>query len=797
MTVFTKLGKDIFASVDGAGHPRQVDNHDAQVWATEVERMFAAFQAGGGIVFAGTAEANASLHYAPNQMAWVIGDPLPENNGIYRKVGVPGVGSWQRVGDLPYSFIRATNTGDGTANAIKATTSVPIPAADGGALITLLVLADNTQNGPTVSFNGSAPLTITDALGTPVSPGGLNAGVLLVGYKVGTTFRMILGPRGWSPLLRTISDGARRVLELYDWTGGQGAKPSTTGYLGAAGLTQDVNQAVDVRGPAGPSGPGTGDMLRSVYDPQGKEVEALFASDMATEAEAEGGAGSKLPSVLRVMQLLKAQHIMPAKVFGIVPGAATSQLSGFLDAVDASKNFGGKTLLLPSGVIRIDGQVLCDGPITIAGEGYSEAPLDSDASGNVGSPYVDSGGTIIVTDFNQSTAQSLFRVTHHGCRIRGIEVRNIQPAIGSGWTPDASAPWAIDIYRAPYALEGGNWTHVSDIMLRNTTYGIRSRGANAVMFNNIKGQPFILGLDLDMCFDTPRIKDVHFGWSFWTGNTVVNDYQRATTVALNLGRVDGPYVDNLFAFQCRKVVQLYESTIGPDAAHHGGSERGFFKSIYCDGAFIGIDAAGRFSAEVENFSFYGLKDSRGIYLEPTTTNSWLKVGNADFAACGFEAVRVDGERNFVQICTAGVRGYNQEKAGAPAFYAAQGANNILIVDSPIIDRDGVSSTSQGGHGAPLFLGATRGTMPVQDGLVETTRIFTGTLNANGEAIIAAAGLNTTVYGIPEGIEAVGSAWQALKFNFLDAATLKFTSTEGAAASGRPYRVTVRLNGVPF
>ncbi|HWK65407.1 MAG TPA: right-handed parallel beta-helix repeat-containing protein [Rhizobiaceae bacterium] len=288
MTVFTKLGNDIFSPVDSAGNPRKVENHDAQVWATEVERLFAAFQAGGGIVFTTKAGADASLNYPANSMAWVIGDPVEANNGIYRKVGASGSGSWVRVGDLPYSFIRATNTGTGTANAIQATTSVPIPIADGGALISLNIVATNTADAPTVSFNGGTPLTITDAAGSPVTAEGLADGMLINGYKVGSTFRVDLGPRGWSPLLRIVTDGARRVVELYDWTGGHGAKPDLTGYLGATGIVSGIAQATDIRGPAGPNGPGTGDMLKSVYDPGSVEGNAFngFPVEDRTELKA-------------------------------------------------------------------------------------------------------------------------------------------------------------------------------------------------------------------------------------------------------------------------------------------------------------------------------------------------------------------------------------------------------------------------------------------------------------------------------------------------------------------------------
>lgn len=64
------------------------------------------------------------------------------------------------------------------------------------------------------------------------------------------------GDKGWSPLFRVVNDGARRLLEVFDWIGGDGEKPALTGYIGAAGLTANIAEAVDIRGPQGVSGSG-------------------------------------------------------------------------------------------------------------------------------------------------------------------------------------------------------------------------------------------------------------------------------------------------------------------------------------------------------------------------------------------------------------------------------------------------------------------------------------------------------------------------------------------------------------
>mgnify|MGYP001236458252 CR=1 FL=1 len=66
----------------------------------------------------------------------------------------------------------------------------------------------------------------------------------------------ILGLTGWTPKLAVVADDERRVLQVADWFGGEGTKPATGDYIGSSGLVEDIGDAVDVRGPAGPEGSG-------------------------------------------------------------------------------------------------------------------------------------------------------------------------------------------------------------------------------------------------------------------------------------------------------------------------------------------------------------------------------------------------------------------------------------------------------------------------------------------------------------------------------------------------------------
>ena len=62
------------------------------------------------------------------------------------------------------------------------------------------------------------------------------------------------GLNGWSPILKTVSRGNDIVLQIYDWVGGTGTKPTAGQYLSSDGLINDINKADNIRGTQGEKG---------------------------------------------------------------------------------------------------------------------------------------------------------------------------------------------------------------------------------------------------------------------------------------------------------------------------------------------------------------------------------------------------------------------------------------------------------------------------------------------------------------------------------------------------------------
>lgn len=93
----------------------------------------------------------------------------------------------------------------------------------------------------------------------------------------------INGLNGWTAVMAIVSDGNRRVIQIVDWTGGSGVKPSIINqFIGATGIVSTAAAAVDIRGATGPQGP-PGPSGPTLPDPVGQNGKILgVASNVYT-----------------------------------------------------------------------------------------------------------------------------------------------------------------------------------------------------------------------------------------------------------------------------------------------------------------------------------------------------------------------------------------------------------------------------------------------------------------------------------------------------------------------------------
>ncbi len=212
-----------------SGTPYEPPKPQIRAWGTWIEQIITAFTSTGGLIYSSVAALNADLAKPANSMAWVFGDPVTANNGVYGKVGASGAGPWTRRTDLPFSFIVASNAGAGTPNAIQATTAIPVSPS---ALVLLSVAADYSGTSATVSFNGGQALTIKSNSGDDVRS--LAAGSVVYGTVVGSIFRLA-NDEAIASLIYAARDEAIEARE-----GAEAARDEAAGYLNDIAAEKEV-----------------------------------------------------------------------------------------------------------------------------------------------------------------------------------------------------------------------------------------------------------------------------------------------------------------------------------------------------------------------------------------------------------------------------------------------------------------------------------------------------------------------------------------------------------------------------
>jgi hypothetical protein len=104
-----------------------------------------------------------------------------------------------------------------------------------------------------LAHNGSSYRAIADHTSSAATEPGLGADWETV-WEVAAA-KGDKGDKGWTIEPELVVDGQRVVLRIASFIGGEGDTPSGAGlYVGSAGLTANIAEAIDVRGSTGPQG---------------------------------------------------------------------------------------------------------------------------------------------------------------------------------------------------------------------------------------------------------------------------------------------------------------------------------------------------------------------------------------------------------------------------------------------------------------------------------------------------------------------------------------------------------------
>jgi hypothetical protein len=537
-----------------SSNPSQPVKAQLRAWGTWVESIITAFLSNGGLIYDTRASLNADLLHGANSSAWVVSDPTIANNGIYRKLLGSGTGSWTRIADLPYSFIAATDAGAGTPNAIIATTSIPVPAADAAALISFAVFEANVGSPVTVAFNGGSPLTIKTASGGNIAPGGLVSGMAIAGYKSGSTFRLLSDQA--SAAILAAAEAAQAAAEAAQDAAEAAAVDAAASAAAAAGAVPVADRTA----------------LKALSTPMKKA--AIIYSEGGRNGQFTFASGNL--SALVTNDPLEGIYVAPASDPTGASGAWVRLAGWHVQGADArwwgaANNYNPSTkvgtsihtavnagLAVVPWVVLPAGPMLLSDKITMAASAGNPKKLTG-AGRRVSTVYVNNGFNMAAAGMFQFTGADVFtdyETTLH--TLSGFAVKAQDQPFSAVLADYIAYPPVVS---APNQMR----FNISNMLMQEVYVGIDMAGTTqggGDIIDDIELSAFYRGIKIDACYDSVKISRLHW-WPFgFPSDTATKRAVFATARGIETLRCDDFHLTNSLLFGSTQALYLGNGSFG-------------------------------------------------------------------------------------------------------------------------------------------------------------------------------------------------------------------------------------------
>ena len=309
-------------------------------------------------------------------------------------------------------------------------------------------------------------------------------------------------------------------------------------------------------------------------------------------------------------------------------------------------------IYFPNGVYRLATPVTFAGTAPmLVGQGFTQGP------GAAGT------GTWIKIDQTGFTPITFSGTNARGAKVRDLAFFQTHPAPGAGWAP---TPYDY-VFRIQDAL--GEVTF-HNVLFAGVNRGIYADNSGRLNIEDVQGQFYTTGVEIDDCFDIPRIQRLHV-WTFATSAPSVVSYQQAHADAVLMRRADGIFIGDLFALGMYSALHLssgangvttkaYVSNLYADFVNHG---------VLIDGAGSDIQLA-NVTSQNNDQTNSGTTLPNGHAIWVNTNNATMQIANLYSKLTAGPSVQVDGFGNRVNIGNLRANTFGTPGAGTPAIFAS-------------------------------------------------------------------------------------------------------------------------------
>jgi hypothetical protein len=250
---------------------------------------------------------------------------------------------------------------------------------------------------------------------------------------------------------------------------------------------------------------------------------SLAASAVTTPAIANGAIG--FSQVNFQLGYINAQN----PPYGATGNGGNDDTAAIQSALTAAANNGGGVVFLPRGNYLIKSHLVVPQQTSLVGVWRAVT---------ANSQYL--GTTLLAVEGAGAISNTPF-ITLQGdnSTLEGVTIYYPNQVANNPPTP---YPWTI-------RGGGGNNITIQNVLLVNPYQGIdlATYGCPRHLVRFVYGQPLLVGIAVDQCYDIGRIMDIHF-WPFWTQSTNIEAFQSANAVTFDFMRTDWEVVQDVFSW---------------------------------------------------------------------------------------------------------------------------------------------------------------------------------------------------------------------------------------------------------